>query len=98
MTPIEMREQLAVLKGEVEKLEAALIDAASPKQLYLFERGSVDYDEYDAHLVRATSEHEARLLCAKVDIQFEAWGSQVEAVVITNEGCTDIIISSYNAG
>lgn len=72
--------------------------------LYLLRRNEPDYDEYDAHLVRAANEHDARLIAsfgAKMTNEDpKEWldAAKSTCVLVTPEGIEEVILSSFNAG
>lgn len=71
--------------------------------LYLLKRHKFDYDEYDAHLVRASCEQQARVIAAKAVSRHEDRNEWLDAakstcVCVTPEGIEEVILSSFNAG
>ena len=71
-------------------------------KLFLIKRFKHDYDEYDAKVVRAENEWDARQLCAKVrgDEDADEWlnssKSQCTEVLLDGDSC--VILDSFNAG
>ena len=59
-----------------------------------------DYDCFDGHVVRASSEAEAREFCAKeaADEGPEVWLNKSKVEELTGEGEVGLILSSFNAG
>ena len=71
--------------------------------LYLLKRNEFDYDEYNAHLVRASCEHDARVIASLVrpsDEDPSEWldADKSSCVLISPEGSEEVIMSSFNAG
>lgn len=70
--------------------------------LYLVKRYEFDYDEYEAHLIRASSEREARKIAAAKNTHEDSdeWLNDLKSscVLITPEGIEEVILSSFNAG
>ena len=71
--------------------------------LYLLSTTNWDYDEYDSILIRADSEKTAREIAQKQDKvrQFydkDFWLNNGHCDIITANGPTGIVISSFNAG
>lgn len=71
--------------------------------LYLLRRNEFDYDEYDAHLIRASCEYDARLIASKIAKTTEdprEWldAAKSTCVCVTAEGIEEVILSSFNAG
>lgn len=71
--------------------------------LYLLRRRDYDYDEFDAHLVRASCEQRARVIAAKAVSQNEDRNEWLDAakstcVCVTADGEEQVILSSFNAG
>ena len=70
--------------------------------LYLVKRHEFDYDEYDAHLVRASSEREARKIAAAKNHREDSdeWLNDFKSscVLISPGGLNEVILSSFNAG
>ena len=70
--------------------------------LYLVERYESDYDEYDAHLIRASSEREARKIAAAKNHceGSDEWLNELKSSckLISTDGANEVILSSFNAG
>ena len=71
--------------------------------LYLVERHESDYDEFDAHLVRASCEQRARVIAAKAVSRHEDRNEWLDAakstcVCVTADGEEQVILSSFTAG
>ena len=71
--------------------------------LYLLKRNEFDYDEYNAHLVRASCEHDARVIASLVrpsDEDTSEWldAAKSTCVCVTADGEEQVILSSFNAG
>lgn len=70
--------------------------------LYLVKRHESDYDEYDAHLIRASSEREARKIAAAKNHREDSdeWLNVLKSscVLISPGGLNEVILSSFNAG
>jgi len=71
--------------------------------LYLLRRNEFDYDEFDAHLVRASCEQQARVIAAKSVSRHEDRNEWLDAtkstcVCVTADGEEQVILSSFNAG
>lgn len=70
--------------------------------LYLVKRHESDYDEYDAHLIRASSEREARKIAAAKNHREDSdeWLNDLKStcVCVTADGANEVILSSFNAG
>lgn len=72
-------------------------------KLYLLRRRDYDYDEFDAHLVRASCEQQARAIAAKAVSRHEERNEWLDAdkstcECVTAEGVEEVILSSFNAG
>jgi serine protease inhibitor len=70
-------------------------------KLWLLERtNEVGYDEYDAVVVRARSEVEARSIVQNARYYQGAWASDenVKCTQLTAKGTAEIILGSFNAG
>lgn len=69
-------------------------------KLFLLSRtDNVGYDEYDAFLVRAKTEEEARQL-ANPKGSWSSWTTpeNITCEIISNRGVAGVIIASFNAG
>ena len=70
--------------------------------LYLVQRRDSDYDEYDAHLIRASSEREARKIAAAKNPREDSdeWLNVLKSSckLISTDGANEVILSSFNAG
>lgn len=71
--------------------------------LYLLRRRDYDYDEYDAHLIRASCEQQARLIAAGTITRHEDPNEWLDAdkstcELVTADGEEQVILSSFNAG
>jgi len=68
--------------------------------LYLLKRNEFDYDEYNAHLVRASSECEARKIAANYHEDPDEWLNVLKSSckLISTDGANEVILSSFNAG
>lgn len=71
-------------------------------KLYLLSRtDDIDYDQYDAILVRAKNEEEARKLAAEHagGTPWDGWTPEnIKCEIVSNKGVAEVIIGSYNAG
>jgi len=63
-------------------------------KFFIITRDDYDYDEYDAHVVRAKSKEDALKICD--DEAFTKENSTIKEVTL--EGGAGIILSSFNAG
>lgn len=64
-------------------------------------KGSIDYDSYDAKVVRASSESAARKHAnLEPGDEGKIWedANHVDCQVLTNHGPAGVILGSYNAG
>lgn len=71
--------------------------------LYLLRRRDYDYDEFDAHLVRASCEQRARVIAAEAVSRHEDRNEWLDAAkstceCVTADGEEQVILSSFNAG
>lgn len=70
-------------------------------KLFLLSRLDCGYDEYDAKLIRAKNEEDAREIANEcVGDEGEIWAkhSEVECEIISEDGDPSVIISSFRAG
>ena len=69
-------------------------------KLYLVRRTDVvgyPFDEYDAHIVRAEDQTQARSLVPHADEGAALWQSdKVEVTEITTDGPVEVLLSSFN--
>jgi len=70
--------------------------------LYLVKRYDFDYDEYEAHLIRASNERLARKIAAAKNHREDSdeWLNDLKSSceLISTDGANEVILSSFNAG
>lgn len=86
-------EELKELEARIKKLRKKKGD-----KLYLITRnGTVNYDEYEGFVIRASSAKEARAMAAEKDIVFlDAHSTSCER--IKESGDAEILLESFHAG